>query len=91
MNKYNETIEIECFDIGNYIAEVEIWAHETDASFSHEFGIKKETEIEIDDSLILSITDDDGGDVEVSPADEKTIRMWAEEKFIEKWRDGYYD
>jgi len=82
------TVEIECADIGPYIAEVKVWGRETDDSFSHEFGIEERKGIEPTDAEILSVMDDDGGDIELIPDDEETILMWAKEKFVEQYCKG---
>lgn len=79
-----ETIEVECLDIGNYIAEVEVDGRETDDSFSHEFGIEERKGVEALDATILSVLDDDGGEVRLTDEEERTVKMWAMEKFVEE-------
>lgn len=88
LNTIEREVEVECGEIGNYMALVRIEAHENDASFSHEFGIKKEKEIEIDDAELLEVTDDGGGDVTLLPQEEKDIILKAELQLIEDYRDG---
>lgn len=56
-----KTIE---FEYNNNIVEAEIYFREVDASFSHEFGIEKRTELEVDTVEILSYTDEEGEEVD---------------------------
>lgn len=92
MKEYTEELEFELPDseYGFLLALVEVQAHETDDSFDHEFGTKKEVGIEIDDVRIIEVTDEDGEDRKI-PELRKQIETLAEEKFIEKWQNGDFN
>ena len=72
-----EKIEIEFKDL---IIEAEVYAEKVDTSFSHEFGIKKQFDIEITD-IYLTAYDEDGEVVEIDPNDKKEIEELVGEKF----------
>lgn len=91
LREFVEEYELELEDMGNYVAEVEVVAHEIDASFSHEFGTRQEQEIEVDAVYILGVTDDDGGDVPILLQQEKDIIRMAEERIVEDYRNGNLD
>ena len=70
-----KTIE---FEYNNNIVEAEIYFKEVDASFSHEFGIEKRTELEVDTVEINSCTDENGED---SAYDKDELESLAVDEF----------
>ncbi len=80
-----ETYEIES-ELGPYwMAEVEITGLEVDASFDHEFGTRYVSEAEITAAGIVSVTDPEGEDVELSEKEQKNVLAKAYQRFY----DGY--
>jgi hypothetical protein len=71
----NKTIE---FEYNNNIVEAEIYFMEVDASFSHEFGIERRTELEVDTVEILSCTNEEG---EETIYDKKEVEGLAVDEF----------
>lgn len=83
-----KTLDVECRDIGPYVAEVEVTGIETDESFSHEFGIEKRKGVKPTDVNILFISDEEGESIRLSQAEESLIELWAEEQFVEEYMEG---
>jgi hypothetical protein len=82
-----KTYEIES-DFGPYwVAEVEITGIEVDASFDHEFGTRYVSEAEITAAGIVSVTDQEGADVELSEKEEKNVLAKAYQRFYDTFHD----
>jgi len=90
MKQYRTEVELEIdrTEYGWFVVEAEVEAYETDASFSHEFGIRKEVELVIDDIDILSAVDEDGGDIKLTADLIELIEDRVTEYVTEKWKDG---
>lgn len=71
----NKTIE---FEYNNNTVEAKIYYKQVDASFSHEFGIERRTELEVDTVEILSCTDEEGKEVDF---DKKEVESLAVDEF----------
>lgn len=93
MKTYTEEVEVELPDSeqGFMVAVVTVEAHEEDASFSDEFGVFKTEEIKIDSVQIEEILDEDGGALVVDNETTEELTELAEAKFVEQWRENYYD
>lgn len=66
------------FEFGNLIIDAEIYYKEVDVSFSHEFGIEKRTELEVDTVEIIAVHDEEGEEVEY---DNKELEPIAVDEF----------
>ena len=86
MKDYAEEVEVEVDDerLGTVLAIVFVEAGEFDASFTHQFGVKSETGIEIHGTTILRILDENENPVDLPHLHEQ-ITNKAEWKVISEW------
>jgi hypothetical protein len=93
MKQYKTEIELEIdgTEYGWFVVEAEVEAYETDASFSHEFGIRKDVGLVIYDIDILSVMDEDATELPIRSDMKDLIEDRVTEHVTEKWQRGELD
>lgn len=83
MKYIQEQIELERDTEQGWVsATIEIEARETDASYSHEFGVKHEVGIEILHAHFIDALDEDGEDVDLPEEIIEELKELACDQFL---------